>query len=446
MDLLIRGGTVVTQNPGREVLDADLLVRERRIARIARRIQPQTPARVIDARGGFVIPGLVQTHVHLCQTLFRGLADDLSLMGWLRRRIWPLEAAHDGKSVRASARLGIAELLRSGTTCIQDMGTVHHTEEIFRALEEEGLRAFAGKAMMDRRHGLPRGLWEAEGGGDPTQASLRESAALCDAWHGQGGGRLGYAFAPRFALSCTEGLLREVSQEARRRGARLHTHAAESRDEVAQVREETGQGNVAYLHRVGMTGPDAGLAHCIWLDPDEEGLLARTGTHVLHCPSSNLKLGSGIAPVPELIAKGVSVSLGADGAPCNNNLDAFLEMRLAALVQKGRVGPEALPAKEVFDLCTLGGARALGLEAEVGSLEVGKRADLAVLDLGGAHTAPGGDLYSRIVYAARATDVTHVVVDGAVLVEDRRLVRMDEAEVAAVARAELKKLLRRVEA
>jgi 5-methylthioadenosine/S-adenosylhomocysteine deaminase len=446
MDLLVAGGTLVTQNAQREIVRADLLVRNGRIAEIAPRIAPAGACQVLPAAGKVVIPGLVQSHVHLCQTLFRGLADDLGLIDWLRRRIWPLEGAHDEASLYASARLGITELLRGGTTCIQDMGTVHHTDQIFRALVESGLRAVAGKAMMDRQDGLPRGLRESpRGGRAATEASLRESVRLCEQWSNAGGDRIRYAFAPRFALSCTSGLLAEVAQEARRLGARLHTHGAENREEVAAVRAESGAGNLEYLHRVGMTGPDVGIAHCIWLEPGEERLLADTGTHVLHCPSSNLKLGSGIARIPELLELGASVSVGADGAPCNNNLDAFLEMRLCALLQKPRLGPRAMPAQVAFDLATLGGAKALGLEDEVGSLETGKRADLAVLDLDQAHSLPGGDPISQIVYAARAADVTDVVVDGVWLVRARRLVPWDEAEVRAEARRQLDRLLARAE-
>jgi 5-methylthioadenosine/S-adenosylhomocysteine deaminase len=445
MDLVVRGGTLVTQNARREIVRADLRVHNGRIAEIAPSIDAR-PCQLLDARGRFVIPGLVQSHVHLCQTLMRGLADDRALLEWLRERIWPLEGAHDPDSLYASARLGIAELLRGGTTAIQDMGTVHHTDVIFLALEETGLRAVAGKAMMDRQMGVPRGLRESpKGSRAATQASLKESVGLCERWNGASGGRIRYAFAPRFALSCTEGLLREVAVEARRLGARIHTHACENRDELAIVRAETGRGNVRYLHDVGLSGGDVGLAHCVWLEDDEADLLARTGTHVLHCPSSNLKLGSGIAPIPELLARGVSVSLGADGAPCNNNLDAFVEMRLAALVQAPRAGVGTFTAQHAFDLATVGGASALGLASEIGSLEVGKLADLVVLDLERTHALSAGEVVPRIVYSARATDVVDVLIGGRRVVSGGRIAVFDEDEVLAHARRELGRLLERAE-
>jgi cytosine/adenosine deaminase-related metal-dependent hydrolase len=235
---------------------------------------------------------------------------------------------------------------------------------------------------------------------EPTDQALQEAADLCARWHGAAGGRLRYCFAPRFAPSCTGPLLRAVSDLAAKHDATLHTHAAETPLELEIVKRETGNDEVTYLDSVGISGPRAALAHCVWVDPEAIRRLARQETNVVHCPSSNLKLGSGTAPVPEMLAAGCSVALGADGAPCNNRLDAFEEMRLAALIHKPRRGPDVLPAARVLELATLGGARALGLAKEIGSIEVGKRADLVALDLSGAHGQPeDADLVSRIVYA-----------------------------------------------
>ena len=429
-ELVIRGGTILTIDDGWTVPAGDVLVRDGVIAQVGGDAVPSgRDYEVLDAEGCVVMPGLVQTHVHTCQTLARGRADDLALLDWLKRVVWPYEAALGADDVAASARLSFAELLLGGTTCVQDMGTVRHTEKIFEAADAAGIRAVIGKAMMDAGEGVPAGLLE------KTAASLAESEALVKAWQGQGGGRLGYAYAPRFVLSCSEELLRAVVADARRLGARMHTHASENRDELAAVRAARGQDNIAYLDTLGMSGHDVGLAHCVWPTEDEVKVLARTGTHVLHCPSSNLKLASGIAPVPELIAAGVSVSIGADGAPCNNNLDGFLEMRLAGILHKPRVGPQTLPAREVVKLATRAGARALGLESVCGSIEGGKRADVIVVDVGGAHVTPVESPYSAIAYAARATDVRHVVVDGRVVVRDRTLNTIDVPRVIADAKA-----------
>jgi cytosine/adenosine deaminase-related metal-dependent hydrolase len=422
----------------RRILDADVTVEDGKIAKIGRTAGRPDGTSVLDCRGLVLLPGLIQAHIHLCQTLFRGLADDLSLEDWLAKRIWPLEAAHTEESVYWSAMLGAAELLLGGTTAILDMETVRHTEAAFEALESIGLRATAGKCLMDSASS-PRGLRE------KTDRALEESADLCAKWHGAAGGRLRYCFAPRFAPSCTGPLLRAVSDLAARTGAVIHTHAAETPLELQIVKRETGNDEVAYLESVGISGPRAVLAHCVWVDKEGISRLAREQTNIVHCPSSNLKLGSGVAPIPEMLAAGCRVALGADGAPCNNRLDAFEEMRAAALIQKPRLGPDALPAAQVLELATLGGARALGLEDEIGSIEVGKRADLIALDLSGPHAQPEeADLVSRIVYSARAADVRHVVVDGRVVVKDGGLKTAKVEEIGRAANAQARRLRRAV--
>jgi len=438
-DTIIRGGTILTLDGAWKIATGDVHSRGGRIVQVGGQAVPAgRDYEILDAEGAIVMPGLVQTHVHTCQTLARGRADDLALLDWLKKIVWPYEAALDREDVAAAARLACAELLLGGTTAIQDMGTVHHTDAIFEVARDAGLRATIGKAMMDDGADVPAGLRET------TRASIDESVALCRAWHGSADGRLHYAFAPRFVLSCSEDLLREVATTARQLGARVHTHASENRDELAAVVRERGDANVAYLDRVGLTGHDVGLAHCVWLEERERRILADTQTQLLHCPSSNLKLASGIAPVPELLGEGVLVSLGADGAPCNNNLDAFLEMRLAALIHKPRVGPQAMPARQVVKMATLGGARALGLDAEIGTLEVGKRADVIVIDTEGPHVSPTDAPYSALVYACRPSDVRHVVVDGRVVVRDRNLLTLDAARASADGRVRARRVFERI--
>lgn len=423
----------------RRVLRADLLVEDGFIARIGpegRALRAPRGARAIDCEGRAVLPGLVQAHVHLCQVLFRNHADGLALLDWLRERIWPYEAAHDARSLRFSARLGIAELLLGGTTSVLDMATVRHTGEVLRAAEESGLRYTGGKCLMDEG---PSGLAE------PAAAALAEAEALGTLWHGRDQGRIQYALCPRFALSCSERLWRGVRALSERRGFRVHTHASESRAEVALVRRRTGLDNVAFLESLGLAGEKLVLAHCVHLSAREERILARTGTSAVHCPGANLKLASGIAPVPRLLARGVNVALGGDGAACNNTLDAFHELRLAATLHLPRFGARAMPPAEVLALATINGARALGLQERIGSLEEGKRADLAVVDLSGPHCAPGGDdLHATLVYAARASDVTDVLADGRVLVRDRRLLSLDAPALARAAPAELERLRARL--
>jgi len=420
--LLIKNGTLITIDPANRVLRADLLVRGGRIAGIGG--NGQVADTIIDATNCAVLPGFVQTHLHLCQTIFRGAADDLSLIDWLRRRVWPMEAAHTAESLRASARLGLAELIKGGTTCGLTMETVSHTEEVFKCVQESGFRATVGKCMMDKGDDVPVPLQEI------AADSINESLALLKKWHGAAEGRIRYCFAPRFAVSCTRELLSEVARLAVEYGVMVHTHASENRTECEMVRRDTGLGNIDYLNAVGLTGRHVALAHCVHVNQQELELLAQTQTNVAHCPSSNLKLGSGIAPVAEMLNLGVSVSLGADGAACNNRLDMFTEMRTAALLQKVTHGPEALPAKLVLKMATRDGARALGLEEEIGSLEVGKRADVTIVRLDEVHTTPKpADIVSTLVYSAQATDVTTVLIDGVVLMKDRQLLSLDERAI-----------------
>jgi 5-methylthioadenosine/S-adenosylhomocysteine deaminase len=438
--LLIKDGTLITMDHKNSIVKGDLLVRDGRIAGVGAAVarDARSSSIVIDAGGCAVLPGFVQTHVHLCQTLFRGAADDLALIDWLKKRIWPMEAAHNVASVRASARLGIAELIKGGTTCALTMETVNHTAEVFRVVEETGFRATIGKCMMDKGDDVPAALHE------EIAASIEQSLALIEEWHGRAGGRIRCCFAPRFALSCTRKLLEEVARLARERGVMVHTHASENLTEVEIVERETGQRNVAYLDALGLTGRHIALAHCVHLDEAEMETLAHTGTHVLHCPSSNLKLGSGIAPVALMLKRGINVSLGADGAPCNNRLDMFTEMRTAALLQKALHGAEALPASRALRLATIDGARALGLDQEIGSLEAGKRADISIINLNRLHLTPRtADIISALVYSAEASDVETVIIDGEIIMQERALMTMDEREVMAEATRESDLLLSR---
>ena len=438
-DILVAGGTIVTCDARDRVLEGDVLVRGREIVAVG----PNAAAarrgmtRVIDAGGCAVMPGFVQAHVHLCQALMRGMADDRPLLEWLRHRIWPLEAAHDEQTLAASAELGLVEVMLAGTTTILDMGTVRAHDAVMDACARSGIRALSGKAMMDDGDGVPRGLRES------TRASVDESDRIARRWRGAADGRIGYAWAPRFVLSCTEGLVRSAVEIARAHGDIVHTHAAEHPAERAAVRRVHGADDVAVLRRWGVAGKRAVLAHGVQLTVDEARAVAADGTRVVHCPSANLKLGSGIARVAELDGLGVQLALGADGSPCNNNLDPWTELRHAALLAKIRTGVTSLPARRALRLATIDGARALGLDGLVGSLEAGKRADLAVVRIDTPHVEPGGDVFSRLVYACGARDVLHVMIDGDLLVKDRRHERLDAARVTARARESARTLASR---
>lgn len=419
-ELLIKGGTLVTVDPENRILSGDILIRGGRIVAIEPSISVRAKQDVIEARGRYILPGFVQTHVHLCQTLFRGAADDLSLLEWLKERIWPFEAGLTSDTIALSARLGIAEMIKGGTTTALTMESVNHTDAVFAEIESTGFRATSGKCMMDRGVGVPAKLRE------DRDWSIAESLRLFRDWHGRADGRIRYCFAPRFAISCTDRLLVETAALARQHGALIHTHASENTDEVAAVEREAGRRNIKHLHLLGLTGVDVVLAHCVHLDGEEIDILRTTGTRVAHCPSSNLKLGSGVALIPEMIEAGIEVGIGADGTPCNNRLDMFTEMRTAALLQKVRRGPQAMPAATIVRMATIGGARALGIEREIGSLEIGKRADLQIINLQSVHTLPHPDPVSTIVYAAQPENVESVIIDGVPVMRERRLTTIDE--------------------
>jgi 5-methylthioadenosine/S-adenosylhomocysteine deaminase len=435
--VLFRNATILTMDDRLTVTDGSVSVRDGRIAAVGD-VPDQPHDTVIDARGGYLLPGFIQTHVHLCQTLFRGFADDMPLLEWLRLRVWPMEAAHSPSTLRASVQLAAAELLRTGTTSVLTMETVHDTDVVFETLAEFGLRATVGKCMMDSDYEVPRRLQE------ETRASIDESLALKKRWHGAANGRLRAAFAPRFAVSCSRDLLEAVASLSASEDALVHTHASENRDEVEVVRRLSGGfSNLEYLADTGLATDRLCAAHCVWVTDSEQMLLAERQVKVMHCPGSNLKLGSGIAPVAEMRARGISVSLGADGAACNNRLDIFDEMRLAATLQAVRKAPGALPARDVVWMATREGARALGLDGEIGSIETGKKADLVLLDRDRPHLCPSADPWSAIVYSARGTDVRTVLVDGEVLVHDFALTRQDAGAVTASARSAADELARR---
>ena len=375
-----------------------------------------------------VAPGLVQAHVHTVQTLGRGLAEDCALLDWLFDYVLPLEATLTADEMAVAARLGYLELLTSGVTTVIDHLSVAHADRAFEAAGEMGIRGLLGKVMMDQR--APEGLRE------DTDAALAASEQLLERYHGSFDDRIRYAVTPRFAVSCTEACLRGARKLAdAHEGVRLHTHASETPREVETVREDTGMGNIHWLDEVGLTGEDVVLAHGIWTEESERQLLAETGTHVVHCPSTNAKLGSGVAPVGDYLDRDVAVALGSDGPPANNTLDPFTEMRQAGLLGKvDRLDSTALPARDILEMATVEGARAAGFE-QVGRLREGWRADIVGLSTATARATPLPDPFAHLVYGARGDDVQFTMVDGAVLVSGGELQVADAGRIRREARA-----------
>jgi len=412
----ITGGTVLSLKPGDAPVVRDVFIEGDRLA-------DHAGGETIDASGCYVMPGLVQTHIHLVQTIFRGLAEELSLLEWLRDRIWPLEAAHDERSFRATARLGLLDLLTTGTTTILDMGTTHGGEVIGEELVASGIRARFGQAMMDGGDGVPASLRETTGD------SLHKSARLVMKWNEAADGRIGYAYAPRFALSCTRELLEAVAALAKMNDLLIHTHSNEDPTERAAIEAFTGRSPIAYLVETGIASDHTVAAHGVHIDDAELVEVRQSRMSVTHCPTSNLKLGAGIADVRRLVGSRVIVGLGADGAACNNRLDGFEEARMASLLARNLHGQGTLTAEGALLMATREGARALRLDAEIGTLEVGKRGDIVVLDperLGG-----GGAPATRIVFGGGGRGVRDVLVDGTLLVRDGIPMTLDAADVRA---------------
>lgn len=369
-----------------------------------------------------LLPGLVGGHVHSVQSLGRGIADDTELLDWLFDYILPMEASLSAEEMAVAAKLGYLEMIEGGTTTCVDHLSVAHADEAFEAAGEIGIRGVLGKVLMDQRS--PDGLLE------DTQAALDESERLIRRYHGSFDDRVRYAVTPRFAVSCSEECLRGARELADAYdGVRIHTHASENRSEIETVKGDTGMRNIHWLDEVGLTGEDVVLAHCVWTDESEREVLAETGTHVTHCPSSNMKLASGVAPVEDYLDRGLNVALGNDGAPCNNTLDPLTEMRQASLLQKvEQLEPTAAPARTIFEMATRNGAKAAGFD-ELGALREGWRADIVGLDTDHTRAVPMHDVYSYLIYAAHGDDVQFTMVDGEVLMADGEVTVADADEI-----------------
>jgi cytosine/adenosine deaminase-related metal-dependent hydrolase len=430
---VVRNGTVVTNGPAGR-LRADVAVEGRIITEIGA-VVPRAGDREIDATGCWVAPGLVQTHVHLCQTLFRGLAEDLDVMAWLDQWVWPLEQQLTADTAAASARWGVAQLLLSGTTTFNSMETARHTDAAFESAADLGARAFIGKALMDRQEPGTT-LW-----GEDTGTAWADLVRLVERWHGTEDGRLHATVAPRAPSAATPALWGQALDLARRRRLVIHTHVNENQRQASRVAGANDARDVQLLGDLGALGPSSVLAHCVWLSEDERRLLAATGTSVAHCPTANLKLGSGTALVPEMLRAGINVSIGTDGAACNNGLDGFEELRMAALVHRPRCGAGAMPAERALQLGTSGGARALGLGEHIGQLEVGRVADLAIITT--PEAADPLELERAAVHLVFGPTrrVESVLVDGRLVVDHGELVHGSLADIEADARSARARLL-----
>jgi len=419
MRLLIKDAAVVTLDPTRPLVNPGYVsISDGRIAAVESQLPTGEWDEVIGAQGLILMPGLVNAHTHVAMTLLRGYADDMELMPWLQTKIWPIESRIGDEDVYWGSLLGIAEMLLGGVTTFCDM--YYAFDRTAQAVAESGIRGVLSGVLLGF---LPS-----------AQEDLEAAVRFVRQWHGAAGGRVQAMLGPHAPYTCPAPLLRQVIAAARELGVGIHIHVAETEQEVSASEQSTGLSPVLALERLGLFELQPVLAaHCVHLQPEEMDILARRRVGIAHNPGSNMKLASGVAPLPELLARGARVGLGTDGAASNNNLDVLEEVRLAALIHKShRADPTVIPAEQALYLGTRGGALALGLE-DVGQVTPGFRADLVLVDAHQPHLVPPHSLVSHLVYSARAGDVRTVLVDGRVVVRDRRLLTMDLEQVMAEA-------------
>ncbi len=431
----MRGGVVLTLVPGeRPVCRGSLAIIGNRIAGVgpSREIENRFRAsHVIDASGGLIMPGLINSHTHAAMTCYRGMADDLPLMEWLDKYIFPAESKSDGDQVFWSTLLACAEMIRSGTTTFCDMYLFE--DRVAEATKEAGMRAVVGEALYD----FPSPNY------GPPNKGFDFTEALIQRWKGDP--LITIAVEPHSPYTCSPDLLKRARGLAERHGVLLITHLSETQSEVDELCKRYGLMPANHLENLGLLSPGLVTCHCVCLTGPEMDLLALRGVKVVHNPESNMKLASGVAPVPDLLSRNVVVGLGTDGCASNNNLDLFREMDTAAKLHKvHRLDPTVMPANVVLGMATLAGAGVLGMEKAIGSLEAGKKADVIILDLDRPHLQPIHNLHSQLVYSATGADVRDVIIDGKLVMENRKLLTLDEERIMGEMGRIKEKILERI--
>lgn len=388
---------------------------------------------VIDAKGKVVLPGLVNAHTHLSMTLLRGVADDMEFDPWLKTKIWPIEKHLRAEDCYVGALLGCLEMIKSGTTCFADQ--YFFMEDVARAVEKAGIRGVLSYGIIEQ--------------GDPKKrkSEIQVGEKLVKTCHGMADGRILTMFGPHAPYTCSPECLAQVKELAKKYKVGIHTHIAESKWEVEEIIKKYGKRPVEHLDAIGFLGPEVLAAHCVQLAEQEIRILRDRGVKPVHNPVSNMKIACGVSPVPEMLAAGIPVALGTDGAASNNSLDMFNEMKFAALLNKvDKFDSTVMPVQSVLEMATVNGARALGLGENLGSLEVGKKADLTLVDLRKPHLTPLRNVISHLVYSATGGDVDTVIVDGKVIMQGRRVLTLEEDKVLEEAQKVADELLAQKEA
>ena len=425
--ILIKNALILNPN-NFENKKQSLLIKDDLIAEISDEIDESNVGKIIDAEGKILLPGLINTHTHLSMTLFRGLADDLSLDSWLNDHIWPMEANLNGDYCYIGALLGAIELIKSGTTTFSDM--YFYMEDVARAVDDAGIRAVLSYGMIDFSDAERR------------EAEIKENMALYNSCNGMADGRIKVFFGPHSPYTASEELLVKVRELADEYNIGIHIHVSETQKEINDSLDEKGLRPFEYLEKIGFLGPDVVAAHCVWLSDEEIEIIKKHDVKVSHNPCSNMKLASGVSPVSKLIEKGICVSIGTDGASSNNNLDLIEELKTASLLQKvSTLDPKVLNSDESIEMATIKGAEALGLSDEIGSIEVGKKADIILIDTNSANMVPdSSSLSSNVIYSANGSNVDTTICNGKILMENKKLTALDEDEIYAKARQAIKEL------
>lgn len=393
---------------------ADLYVEGNRIVSIDEEPKGFQAEKIIEGKDRLAIPGLINCHTHSYMSFMRNVADDLSFMDWLFGTIDPIEQKMTDEDTYWGACLAIIEMMKSGTTCFNDMQmNIHQTT---RAVKESGMRAVICRGLV--------GSGDDEGGQMRLRQAFeeRDAAKDCD--------RLSFMLGPHAPYTCDEGYMRIVSEEAKKNHMRIHVHLSESESEIQQIKEKYGCSPIEMAERNGLFDVPAIAAHCVQITESDMEILKAKGVSVVTNPASNMKLGNGFAPVPEMLEKGINVCIGTDGAASNNSLNLFHEISLLALIHKGvKRTPQCISAAQNFRIATINGAKALGLSEEIGSLEVGKKADIAILNLNTPSLTPRNNLLAGLSYSANGSEVETVIIDGKITMENRRVLTMDEEVV-----------------
>ncbi|MDD3365479.1 MAG: amidohydrolase [Syntrophomonas sp.] len=373
----------------------------------------------LDGHNQMALPGFINAHTHAAMTLLRGYADDLPLMEWLENKVWPLEAKLTAEDIYWGTMLAIVEMLKSGTTCFADM--YYFMDDVARAVEKSGIRAILARGMV--------------GIGPENEQAITESRELVCKWNGKANGRINFILGPHAPYTCPPDYLKRVMELAEELKVGLHIHLAETAGEFADINRMYGKTPVAHLESLGLFKHQVLAAHCVHLSEQDVEILAKYQVGVAHNPESNMKLASGIAPVPEMLKAGIPVALGTDGASSNNNLDMLQEMRTCALLHKvNTFDPTVIPAYQALQMATANGAQALRLDAEIGQLKAGMKADIILVKVDEAHFLPCYDLVANLVYSGQASDVNTVIIDGNIIMQDRVIKTIDEREVLAQAK------------